>query len=31
MLAKRIDTYKDILPLAEKIVAMRIGIGELGS
>jgi hypothetical protein len=29
LLAKRIDRYKDILPLAEKIVAMHIGIGEL--
>ena len=29
MLAKRIDRYKDILPLTEKIVAMHIGIGEL--
>jgi hypothetical protein len=29
MLTKRIDRYKQILPLAEKIVAMHIGIGEL--
>jgi hypothetical protein len=29
MLAKRIDRYKQILPLTEKIVAMHIGIGEL--
>ena len=29
MLAKRIDRYKDILPLAEKIVAMRINTAGL--
>ena len=29
MLAKRIDRYKDILPLTEKIVAMHISMVEL--
>jgi hypothetical protein len=29
MLAKRIDRYKDLLPLAERITAMKIDMSEL--